>query len=251
MAAVTTLLIVVTLSLLVTRIATVALTLTGMGREQARFQARSALTGTGFTTSEAEEVMNHPVRRRIVQFLMLVGSAGFVTVVATLLLGFTGVRSTADGLRRAGLLLGGLVILLWIARSKAADRWLSKALERLLRRTTRLERKDYAAVLRLSGGWMVAEMQLDEEHWVAGRTLAEMDLPHEGVLVLGIDRKNGRWDGAPKGSATLEPGDTVVLYGREDTLDSIDRRTRGAPGDDEHRQAEARFREDVSHDGET
>lgn len=229
MAAVVTLLIIVTLSLLVTRIATVALTLTGMGKEQARFQARSALTGTGFTTSEAEGVMNHPVRRRIVLLLMLVGSAGFVTAVATVLIGFTGVHGTADGLRRAGLLLGGLVVLLWVARSRAADRWLSKVLERLLRRAVRLEHRDYATMLRLTGGWMVAEMKLDEEHWVADRTLAEMDLPHEGVLVLGIERKGGGWDGAPKGSAVLHPGDTVVLYGPEAALDAIDRRPKEGP----------------------
>lgn len=38
--------VIVTLGLLVTRIATVALTMTGMSLEHARFQARSAFTGT-------------------------------------------------------------------------------------------------------------------------------------------------------------------------------------------------------------
>jgi len=52
------------LSLVITRVATVALTMTGLSRQVARFQARSALTGTGFTTSEAETVVNHPVRRQ-------------------------------------------------------------------------------------------------------------------------------------------------------------------------------------------
>ncbi len=53
------------LSLLITRLATTALTLTGLSCEMARFQARSAFTGTGFTTSESEAIVNHPVRRRI------------------------------------------------------------------------------------------------------------------------------------------------------------------------------------------
>ena len=53
MAAIATVFVVVIVSLLVTRVATVALTLTGMSREMVRFQARSALTGVGFTTSEA------------------------------------------------------------------------------------------------------------------------------------------------------------------------------------------------------
>lgn len=46
------LLIVVTLSILVTRVASKALMHTGLSRESARFQARSAFTGAGFTTSD-------------------------------------------------------------------------------------------------------------------------------------------------------------------------------------------------------
>lgn len=60
MIAILSLLAVLIVSLLITRIATVALTLTGLPRELARFQARSAFTGVGFTTSETEKVVNHP-----------------------------------------------------------------------------------------------------------------------------------------------------------------------------------------------
>lgn len=42
--------IVILVSLLVTRVATAALMLTGRSRDAARFQARSALTGVGYTT---------------------------------------------------------------------------------------------------------------------------------------------------------------------------------------------------------
>ncbi len=72
-------LIVLVISLLVVRVATVALTLTGMSQQMAKFQARSAFTGAGFTTSESENVVGHPVRRRIIMLLMLVGNAGIVT----------------------------------------------------------------------------------------------------------------------------------------------------------------------------
>lgn len=47
MYAVILLMMVAILSLLITRIATIALTVTGMTRPTARFQARSALTGVG------------------------------------------------------------------------------------------------------------------------------------------------------------------------------------------------------------
>lgn len=54
MTAVLTLLVVILESMVITRIATIALMATGLTRESARFQARSALTGVGFTTSESE-----------------------------------------------------------------------------------------------------------------------------------------------------------------------------------------------------
>ncbi len=112
MAAVISLNVVVTLGLLVTRIATVALTMTGMSVDHARFQARSAFTGTGFTTSEAEAVVGHPARRRIVMALMLVSGAGAVSVLGALILSFAGVDSTAGGLRRAGVIVAALTALL-------------------------------------------------------------------------------------------------------------------------------------------
>ena len=71
MLSIISLLVVLTLSILVTRIATVALTYTGLSRESARFQARSAFTGVGFTTNESEKVVNHPLRRKILMLLML------------------------------------------------------------------------------------------------------------------------------------------------------------------------------------
>ena len=76
------------ISLLVTRIGAVALTLTGLSKDSARFQARSAYTGVGFTTSESEQVVNHPVRRRILGFLMLTGNIGIAVVIASMMATF-------------------------------------------------------------------------------------------------------------------------------------------------------------------
>jgi len=88
MTAVLSLLVVLSVSVIVMRIATVALLHTGLSREAAQFQVRSAFTGVGFTTGEAETVVNHPVRRRIIMFLMLVGNVGIVSAMASLLLTF-------------------------------------------------------------------------------------------------------------------------------------------------------------------
>ena len=96
MSAVIALLFVLSLSLLVTRLATAALMLTGVSHQLARLQALSALTGVGFTTSESERIVDNPVRRRILILMMLVGNAGFVTEASTLVLSFVGVTTRAD-----------------------------------------------------------------------------------------------------------------------------------------------------------
>lgn len=73
MIAVLSLLLVATLFIRAARVASIALVGRGMATETARFQARSALMGVGYTTIEAEDVINHPVRRRIILWLMTFG----------------------------------------------------------------------------------------------------------------------------------------------------------------------------------
>jgi len=55
MLAIFSLLLILVFSLLITRIATIALTYTGLSRQSAKSQPRSDLTGAGSTTSESEK----------------------------------------------------------------------------------------------------------------------------------------------------------------------------------------------------
>ena len=84
MLALISLFIVIFISIIIIKIAAIALALTGLSEEIASFQALSAFTGAGFTTSESETIIKHPIRRKIAMFLMMLGSAGLTTVVASL-----------------------------------------------------------------------------------------------------------------------------------------------------------------------
>src|SRR4030043_906617 len=72
--------------LLILWLGSIALEATGMERAKARFQALSALTGTGFTTREAESIVNHPRRRRIATWLIFLGSVGIITFILVMIL---------------------------------------------------------------------------------------------------------------------------------------------------------------------
>lgn len=65
-------------------VAAIALKLTGMDLVVTRFQAFSALTGTGFPTSETETILEAPVRRKIVMTLMAIGHVGLAVIVLSL-----------------------------------------------------------------------------------------------------------------------------------------------------------------------
>ena len=113
MGAAITLLVILTVSIVVVRIGAVALRLTGMPADVARFQARSAFTGAGFTTSESEAVVNHPIRRRLIATLMLLGNLGLVTVLGTFIVSFVSTEYSVAAMSRQLFWLLGAIALLW------------------------------------------------------------------------------------------------------------------------------------------
>lgn len=235
------LLTVIVISMLVVRIATVALTVTGLSQPLARFQARSAFTGAGFTTRESEKVVGHPVRRRIILLLMLLGNAGIVTAVSTLILSFVSAPQEA-GIAgtiwfRIAALFTGLLALWALAHSRWIDKWLSNAITWALKHWTDLEIRDYASLLHLSGDYSVAELTIEDTDWLANRQLKEARLAEEGILVLGIDKIDGTFVGAPRGKTRFHPGDTLILYGSRKLLRQLDQRAAGSRGNWEHVQA--------------
>jgi len=239
LAALVSLLMVITLSLAITRIATEALTLTGLSRESAKFQARSAFTGAGFTTSESEQVVSHPVRRRILMLLMMLGNAGIVTVVSSLVLTFISAAGPGDWLSRLLLLLAGIGLLLALAKNRWIDRIISRVVNWALKRWTDIDLRDYAGLLRLHGNYGVMELRVEPEDWLANKLLSEAGLRSEGALVLGIQRADKTYVGAPRGSTHIRPHDILILYGRLPALAELDSRRAGMAGERAHREAVA------------
>ncbi len=228
---------VLALSLVLTRVATVALAMTGLSHEVARFQARSAFTGTGFTTREAENIVDHPVRRKIIGMLMIIRSAGLVTIVLSLILSLTGLNEEGEILVRLAWLVGGVLVLWILAGSKMLERYIGIVIEWALTRFTDLDTRDYASLLRLSGEYSVMEVRIKENDWLAERALKECRLRDEGISVLGIVRENGNYVGVPTGDTKLHPGDTAILYGRGGHLRSLDKRQKDISGNQAHEEA--------------
>lgn len=227
-------LIILLISMVIVRIAGVMLSLTGVSMDTAQFQARSAFTGTGFSTRESEMIVNHPVRRRIISSLMLIGNIGFVSFVSSIVLGFTTTTGEQETLFSLYILAGGLVVLFIISKSRALNGLFLRIITFFLRGFTKIHAKDYDSLLNLSGEYEIVSIKIAADHWCANKKLMEMHLSDEGILILGITRKDGYYSGTPHGTHSVFDGDTLLLYGREQSLRTLDGRPAGDAGDAIH-----------------
>ncbi|MCD6324259.1 MAG: TrkA C-terminal domain-containing protein [Desulfurococcales archaeon] len=216
--------------------------MTGLSRDVAAFQAQSAFSGVGFTTSESEYVVSHPVRRRIIRFLMLLGSAGLTSAMATLVLTFVG--NTPTEMMYNGVWMGaGLVALYIFGKSKLVDKGLSRFIEAALTKWTHLRVFDYEMLLGLSKGYSISLVKVKPGSWLEGRTLRELRLRDEGVLVLAVYKRSGKEEvylGVPSLDLRLEAGDTLVCYGPSEVLSNLPERIKGVKGELEHARAMAK-----------
>lgn len=236
MIGVLSLLVTLALSTIVTRVAAMALMFTGLSREAAKFQARSAFTGSGFTTQESEMVVTHPVRRQIVMVLMLLGNVGVATVAATVMVS---IMSTSNSTWQTQLLLfvvliGGVAFLWVFFTSRWVERHMNRGIAWLLKRLTDLDVRDYVSLLELSRGYAVTEILVESRDWMAEKTLASLRLSDEGILILSIRRDGGIYHGTPRGEDVIHAGDVLIVYGNLDDVDKLDKRRAGFRGDKEH-----------------
>ena len=213
----------IAVSMIIVRIAAVALEMSGMDRQAARFQALSAFTTTGFTTREAEDVVRHPQRRRIVAILILLGYAGMVTLSAGLLQALL-TAGQGEGhltlLRNLGLVvLAALLLYQFIVWPRLAAR-LDKSIRAGLRRSLRMEPARVEELLTAAEGWAIIRFEVPEDCQFAHRTLAESRLRDQGMLVLAIER-GARLIPSPSAATVVLPGDVLLAYGQLETMEQL------------------------------
>lgn len=237
MTGIISLLIIISLSMLATRIGALALVHTGLSMEAAKFQARSAYMGVGFTTNESEMVVNNPVRRKILTVLMFLGNAGVITTISSVIFSFISLEGSGLFSVEVVVLISGLAVLFLLSQSKWVDEKLADVVNAALKRYSNLDVKDYYSLLHLTDDYRVSEIKVAEEDWLAEKSLDTLDLAAEGVIVLGIIRDNGKYVGAPVGKTLVKEKDTLILYGRTKLLEKLEKRKEGSLGDREHEDA--------------
>lgn len=67
--------------------------------------------------------------------------------------------------------------------------------------------------------------------------MSQSGLRQEGINALGIKRTDGTYVGVLTADTKIQPGDTLVIYGRIKAIEALDRRKMGLMGDVEHQEA--------------
>lgn len=211
-------LITIFISFLVVRAAAIALMMTGLDRKRAVFQALSAFTGTGFTTREAERVINHPRRRKIISWLMILGNAGIVTIIITAtssLVTSRGYTLPIDIL----ILLLGIFVIYKIATHKGFIRRWETFIESKLVKLEELEEGPAEDLLHLLEGYGLVRVAIRKDSPLKGLSLSECSLCSKDILVLGIERGRN-WIPIPNSEEEIKEKDKLVVYGNLKTLKS-------------------------------
>lgn len=210
-------LIAIVISMLIVRAGAIALMMTGMSFEKAKFQALSAFSSTGFTTHEAERVVNNAQRRKIVSWLMILGNAGIVTVIVTATSSFAQVKGLEMGLNVLVLLAGLSVVFIIIRHTPFVRRWEAFAQSRLSRLRIFDEDTTIDELLHIAEGYGVVRIRLDEGSPLINQTLSEINGDLEHSFILGIERDK-EWLPTPKLTRKLMGDDYLVIYGKLEDL---------------------------------
>ena len=202
--------------LLVLWIGSLALEATGLDRSRARFQALSALTGTGFTTSQAELIVEHVKRRRIVTYLIFLGNTailGFIVILVLYII--SGIEAPSYAI--LAVTIGVIVIIALAFWFGLIDR-ISNIFLKIGKRTPDNHHYRIDKVLQITGEFAVASIKLSTQIKGENISIAEAGMDLEGITVLLVQRESLIVPNPDK-DFRLSPDDTIIGYGKIDAID--------------------------------
>ncbi|MFC1860371.1 TrkA C-terminal domain-containing protein [Chloroflexota bacterium] len=210
---------VILVSFLVVRAGAIALMMTGVDQKRASFQALSAFTRTGFTTREAELVMNNPQRRRIVTWLIILGNAGLVAVIVSA----TSSVVTSEGYQvpiTMLFIIAGLYLLYKLASWRGFIRRWEGFIERRFIKSHMLEEVATEDLLHLIEGYGLVRAIITENSPFVGSAVSDVRFLDKDIVILGIERGK-EWIPHPRVNVTIDKSDKIVVYGHVNVLREI------------------------------
>jgi len=207
-------LVVLTIWLFILWFGSIALEATGMERRKARFQAMSALTGTGFSTREAEEVVNHPRRRLIAGWMMFLGSVGIILflliIVVIIVVGVKPAKPTSPIILIISALPAiALMVLYWIG---VLDKLATKIVNWLKRTAYFKPELSNTEIIYHAGEYSLARLTIGKAAPEVGCKISNTSLAKHNITILAIERGDKTLP-FPEAKEIVQAGDHLLCYG--------------------------------------
>jgi hypothetical protein len=215
-------LVLITAWLFVLWFGSIALEATGMERARARFQALSALTNSGFTTRESENVVGHPRRRLIVGWMMFLGSVGIILflilIFVIIVIGVKPAKPTSPFiLILSALPAVALMVLYWIG---VLDK-LATAIVNWLKRTGYFKPElSNTEIIYHAGEYSLARLTIGKAAPEVGAKISDTSLVKGNIKVLVMERGD-KVMFYPEAKEMVQAGDRLLCYGRTDEISRL------------------------------
>lgn len=221
-------LLLILVTIFINQIAGILLEQTGIDRSRAVLESLSAWTTCGFTTSESEEFVSHPVRRHIIMTLMFFGHAGIAAAGAALILGFIKHSEAHDKIGvKLPILVVGLIILAVIRKSDWLSSLIVKVSPLMLKHIRNKEHTDKVRWLgQLAGNCRIAEIFINDEHPAVKREISALPFEDYKLQLLGLIGPNDNFEPG-ESSKKLQANDKLVTFGNPDDIIAFRKRISG------------------------
>ena len=212
-------LLVIFTSFLVIRAGAIALMMTGMDRKKASVQALSAFTRAGFTTREAEAVVNNPQRRRIITWLIILGNAGLVAVIVSATSSIVTSQGYQVPITIFAIIVGTYLIYKLMSRAGFTRRWEGFIEQRFIK-SHAFEEVATEDLLHFIEGYGLVRAIITENSPFVGAALSDVRALDRDMVILGIERGKD-WIPHQKAKVTIENDDKIIVYGHTNVLREI------------------------------
>ena len=198
--------------LVVLWLGSIALEATGMERPKARFQALSALSGTGFTTREAESIVNNPKRRRIATWLIFLGSVGIVSFFLVMIL-YLRAGLVAPTLLHIIIIISSILIFILLIWTGVINK-LTNFIIKLFHKTSAYVPEE---ILHQQGDYGVARFKINKSDNATRLTVGITKFRERHMTILAIERGEKALP-LPKDEEAVLAGDYILCYGKVSEL---------------------------------
>lgn len=196
---------------------TIIFRLTGLTIDKARFQVISLFTNSGFTTQEAELIVNSRIRRKIANITMLSGFILNVTVISVLVNVFITLGSAqSSDILKFFLFIGGFFIIVFILKKLKVFEFLFRGfVERVTNRVIYGSGTNIIEVLDHVGKNSIVQVQvINLPDVLMDKTLEKSDIRQTfSINVLAIIRAGETNANVTKDDMIIKD-DKVIVFGK-------------------------------------